>query len=102
MTPAPKELSLPALKSLGELAKARPTIIQDTREQRGLPFRRLLYVIATLPEGDYGISGVSDFLVSFVFLLSRACARRAVIDYAFRALERKNSLEHSWTLKLSE
>ena len=36
------------------------------------------------------------------FLLSRACARRAVIDYAFRALERKNSLEHSWTLKLSE
>jgi hypothetical protein len=58
-----KELSFPALKSLGELAEARPIIIQDTREQIGLPLRRLQCVIGTCGEGDYQISGVLDWAV---------------------------------------
>jgi ERCC4-type nuclease len=58
-----KELSYPALKSLGELAEARPCLIQDTREQIGLPFQRLACVRQMMPEGDYGILGVTDFAV---------------------------------------
>ena len=65
MTPITKEPlpELKALKSLGELAEARPVLRRDTREQIGLPFRRLTYRVETLPEGDYMISGISDFSV---------------------------------------
>jgi len=58
-------LELKALKSLGELAEALPLLLQDSREQIGLGqyFRRLPYQIATLSEGDYGVSGVPDFAV---------------------------------------
>src|SRR5258708_22338680 len=57
------ELTLPALKSLGELANAQPIIEIDSREQAPLLFTRLQSVRVTLAEGDYGISGVVDFAV---------------------------------------
>ncbi len=57
------ELTLPALKSLGELANAQPIIEIDSREQAPLLFTRLQSVRVTLSEGDYGISGVVDFAV---------------------------------------
>lgn len=37
------------------------TIIQDTREQCPLPLNRFPVVIATLPVGDYGVKGFSDW-----------------------------------------
>lgn len=58
-----KKLSLPALKSLGQLAEAQPIIEIDSREQTPLVFTRLQSVRATLSEGDYGIAGVPDFRV---------------------------------------
>jgi hypothetical protein len=58
-----RELSLGALKSLGELAEATPIIEIDSREQVELCFTRLQSVRATLGEGDYGIAGVADFRV---------------------------------------
>src|SRR3981081_4036338 len=59
-----KSLPLPALKSLGELADAQPIIEIDSREQTPLVFTRLQSVSgATLPEGDYGIAGVTDFAI---------------------------------------
>jgi hypothetical protein len=57
------ELTLPALRSLGELADAQPIIEIDSREQTPLVFTRLRSVHGTLSEGDYGISGVVDFAV---------------------------------------
>jgi ERCC4-type nuclease len=60
---ASKTLSLSALKSLGELADAQPIIEIDSREQTPLVFTRLRSVRATLPEGDYRIAGVTDFVV---------------------------------------
>ncbi len=52
--------TLPALKSLGDLADIRPTIIIDTREQDPLPFRRLPSVRSSLMTGDYSIIGLQD------------------------------------------
>lgn len=66
MTPAmaSKALTLPALKSLGKLAEAQPIIEIDSREQVPLIFTRLQSVSgATLPEGDYRIAGVGDFVI---------------------------------------
>src|SRR5260221_8365537 len=58
------ELTLPALKSLGELADAQPIIEIDSREQTPLVFTRLQSVAGvTLSEGDYSISGVVDFRI---------------------------------------
>jgi ERCC4 domain len=57
------ELSLPALKSLGQLADAQPIIEIDSREQASLVFTRLQSVRATLSEGDYAIAGVVDFAI---------------------------------------
>jgi ERCC4-type nuclease len=57
------ELSLPALKSLGELADAKPIIEIDTREQAPLVFTRLQSVRSCLPEADYRIAGVVDWAV---------------------------------------
>jgi DNA excision repair protein ERCC-4 len=57
------KLTLPALRSLGELADSKPIMIVDTREQEPLVFTRLQSVRGTLSEGDYGISGVLDFCV---------------------------------------
>ena len=56
-TPA---FALPALKSLGELRDMRPTLVQDTREQRPLVFPRLPVVIGTLYSGDISIQGLED------------------------------------------
>jgi hypothetical protein len=58
-----KELTLPALRSLGKLADAQPIITIDSREQAPLVFTRLRSVRSTLPEGDYGIAGVTDFAI---------------------------------------
>lgn len=64
-TPPNKALSLPALKSLGQLSEAQPIIEIDSREQAGheLVFTRLQSVRATLPEGDYRLAGVVDWVV---------------------------------------
>ena len=61
--PPNRKLTLPALKSLGQLAEAQPCIETDFREQAPLVFTRLLSVRAALPEGDYGIAGVPDFRI---------------------------------------
>jgi len=63
-TGAPKELTLPALRSLGQLAEAQPIIEIDSREQTPLIFTRLQSVAGvTLSEGDYSIAGVVDFRI---------------------------------------
>lgn len=51
---------LPALRHLGDLAGARPTIIVDTREQDPLVFHRLESVRGTLQSGDYSVQGLTD------------------------------------------
>lgn len=50
--------TLPALKSLGALADARPVIVIDTREQEPLHFARLESVTGTLTSGDYSVRGL--------------------------------------------
>jgi hypothetical protein len=56
--------NLPALKSLGELAGLRPVIEIDSREQFPLAFTVLSSIRdVTLPEGDYAIAGVDDWIV---------------------------------------
>jgi hypothetical protein len=67
---AMKELSLPALKSLGELAEATPVLVIDRKEQRPLTFTRLQSIWATLPEGDIAIAGVQDWI----------CERKGTLD----------------------
>lgn len=49
--------TLPALRSLGNLADVRPVLLTDTREQLPLPFKRLASVRATLTSGDYSFRG---------------------------------------------
>jgi DNA excision repair protein ERCC-4 len=53
-------LTLPALRSLGELADSQPTIIVDSREQEPLTFTRLQSVRGTLTTGDYSIRGLEE------------------------------------------
>lgn len=48
---------LPAMKTLGRLANARPTVVIDTREQTPLPIARLAVVRAGLTTGDYSFCG---------------------------------------------
>jgi len=57
---ANKGFSLPALRSLGELADQAPLIIIDSREQVPLQFTRLESRVATLPSGDYSIAGLEE------------------------------------------
>jgi len=52
--------SLPALRSLGELAGSEPVIIIDTREQDPLPFARLKTQGGTLVTGDYSVAGLES------------------------------------------
>ncbi len=49
--------TLPALRSLGDLADLRPTVVVDTREQQPLPIARLNVVAGTLTTGDYSFAG---------------------------------------------
>jgi DNA excision repair protein ERCC-4 len=49
--------TLPALRSLGNLASVRPVIVIDTREQCPLPFARLVVERGTLASGDYSFRG---------------------------------------------
>jgi DNA excision repair protein ERCC-4 len=49
--------TLPALKSLGDLADMRPTIVIDSREQMPLTFNRLESTRGTLTTGDYSFIG---------------------------------------------
>lgn len=58
--PAATLPALPALRSLGDLADMRPTIIVDTREQTPLVFHRLPSVRGTLTSGDYSVRGLED------------------------------------------
>src|SRR5208282_6093453 len=55
-------LPLPALRSLGDLADARPVLACDTREVQPLQFS-LRCVTKTLAEADYQICGISDFAI---------------------------------------
>jgi DNA excision repair protein ERCC-4 len=52
------DLTLPALRSLGDLANTRPPIIVDTREGEPLVFSRLESRRGTLITGDYSIAGL--------------------------------------------
>jgi DNA excision repair protein ERCC-4 len=52
--------NLPALKSLGDLARTRPVIVCDTREQSPLTFTHFQCVRGTLQTGDYSIVGLED------------------------------------------
>ena len=49
--------TLPALRSLGDLAELRPTVIVGTREQTPLPISRLPVTTGTLATGDYSFAG---------------------------------------------
>ncbi len=46
------------MNALGPIA---PVILVDTREQSPLPIRRFPVELATLPVGDYGVKGFSDW-----------------------------------------
>ena len=50
--------TLPALRTLGNLADVRPTIITDTREQTPLRFANLATLPGTLTSGDYAPRGL--------------------------------------------
>ena len=52
--------SLPALRSLGELAGAEPVVVINTREQDPLPFDRLKTRGGTLITGDYSVAGLES------------------------------------------
>jgi DNA excision repair protein ERCC-4 len=52
--------TLPALRSLGDLAGAEPVIIIDTREQEPLPFSRLKTRAGSLFTGDYSVAGLES------------------------------------------
>jgi DNA excision repair protein ERCC-4 len=58
--PTTNALNLPALKSLGELANTRSTIIVDSREIQPLIFTRLESRRGTLQTGDYSIAGLEQ------------------------------------------
>lgn len=51
---------LPALKSLGDLSTAKPTVVIETREKIPLVFTRLPSVTGTLQSGDYSFAGAED------------------------------------------
>ena len=48
----PACMKLPPLRSLGELADARPMVVIAGREQEPLQFTRLLWRLGTLQSGD--------------------------------------------------
>jgi DNA excision repair protein ERCC-4 len=52
--------ALPALRSLGDLADARPIILIDSREQDPLQFEHLASQTSTLQSGDYSLLGASE------------------------------------------
>ena len=52
--------TLPALRSLGELAGSQPVIFIDTREQDPLPFSRLKTQAGALVTGDYSVVGLES------------------------------------------
>jgi DNA excision repair protein ERCC-4 len=59
MTPL-QAFTLPALRSLGDLADAEPVIVIDTREQEPLPFSRLKTRGGSLFTGDYSLAGLES------------------------------------------
>lgn len=54
------QLTLPALRSLGDLADARPVVLIDSREQDPLKFEHLESRVCALQTGDYSLLGASD------------------------------------------
>ena len=82
--------TLPALRTLGNLADVRPVIVTDTREQTPLPFARLTTERATLTTGDYSFRGAEE-----LFAVERktiadlvACCIGANRERFFRELHR--------------
>ncbi len=74
---------LPALKSLGDLADMRITLVQDTREQRPLVFTRLPVTVGTLYSGDISIRGLED-----LFSIERKASINELISCATSQRER--------------
>ena len=68
--------TLPALRTLGNLADVRPTIITDTREQTPLLFTNLVTVLGTLTSGDYAPRGLEH--IAAIERKSAADAARGV------------------------
>jgi DNA excision repair protein ERCC-4 len=88
--PAPALPALPALRCLGDLAKVRPSIVIDTREQTPLPFSRLTTISGTLMTGDYSYLGGQE-----LFAVERktvpdsvSCCTGDNRDRSFRELHR--------------
>lgn len=84
------DLTLPVLRSLGNLANTRPTIIVDNREIQPLVFSRLESRPGTLQTGDYSIAGLES-----LFCLERktipdivACCQGANRERFMRELHR--------------
>lgn len=58
------DFGLPALAGLGKLKGAKPVLLADSREIQPLRFQNLECIYGqTLSEGDYQISGISDWAV---------------------------------------
>jgi ERCC4-type nuclease len=114
-TPA---FALPALKSLGELAGLRPTIVQDSREKDdALTFKHFRVIRSTLVTGDYALhrcewaatiekKSISDLVGSLSF--DRPRFERELMrmkSYPFRRLaivgNRSEIERHSYRSKMS-
>jgi DNA excision repair protein ERCC-4 len=54
------QLTLPALRSLGDLADASPILLVDSREQDPLRFEHLASQTVALQSGDYSLLGASE------------------------------------------
>jgi len=72
------DMTLGALKNLGNLANVRPCIVIDSREQTPLRFTRLESVSGTLTSGDYSILGATHLFAverkSIPDLVSSTCS----------------------------
>jgi ERCC4-type nuclease len=58
---SPAQFRLPALRPF--TGGAQPVLLYDTREVQPLRFKHLRCLRRTLSEGDYQISGISDFSI---------------------------------------
>ncbi|HMP71780.1 MAG TPA: ERCC4 domain-containing protein [Kiritimatiellia bacterium] len=78
--------TLPALRSLGDLARAVPVVVIDTREQNPLPIARLPVVRAGLYSGDYSVAGLESLF---------AIERKSIADLvACCAASNRERFEH--------
>lgn len=63
--------TLPALRTLGNMADVRQTIVTDTREQTLLVFTNLATVADTLTIGDYAPRGLEHRAARFIRKLAQ-------------------------------